>query len=312
MTHTTPSIVANTQILQHLYNNSDVWMAVDEYCRELEESGSEWDKIHCQKLKEYKKMATCPIFRADFDTMSNELYEFLDTHLPRILFKFISRKKSLTRTDDKLISLILENLDLPEEKRIENPLNRVGDFYAARIIITNTDIIEATNQLYLVGNLVAEFFEGNPNFELCIAKPVKDTLNFDQKKFPGIYVPLKSKLLKKYRKYFKDYVIHPKENGYQSLHITVKDKYSGFMFEIQIRTQHMHVHAELNDLANHSIFRDKQNYTLMKHGMLDEIDFNRIHINGFLSTGNSEIPYDDQMCILDSLVMLQRTKSIEH
>jgi len=48
----------------------------------------------------------------------------------------------------------------------------------------------------------------------------------------------------------KDYIENPKENGYQSIHLTVKDTHLDVIFEYQIRTEKMHQYAEFGVAAH--------------------------------------------------------------
>jgi hypothetical protein len=59
---------------------------------------------------------------------------------------------------------------------------------------------------------------------------------------------------------FKDYIAHPKANGYQSLHTSVRDG-EGFVFEVQVRTVDMHRAAE-GGSASHWRYRSHKSVRL--------------------------------------------------
>ncbi|XVN42445.1 MAG: bifunctional (p)ppGpp synthetase/guanosine-3',5'-bis(diphosphate) 3'-pyrophosphohydrolase [Candidatus Rickettsia vulgarisii] len=56
---------------------------------------------------------------------------------------------------------------------------------------------------------------------------------------------------------FKDFIISPKNNGYQSIHTIISNVLEGRSIEVQIRTNHMHKVAEFGG-ASHNEYKQKQ------------------------------------------------------
>lgn len=69
---------------------------------------------------------------------------------------------------------------------------------------------------------------------------------------------------------FKDYICHPKENHYQSLHTTIITKPYNRKIEIQIRSKEMHDIAEVGD-ANHNNYKQNKE-RLLENYFPDELD----------------------------------------
>ena len=81
----------------------------------------------------------------------------------------------------------------------------------------------------------------------------------------SMYVPLPGRV--------KDYIANPKENGYQSLHTTVKrpggKTFGETTFEVQIRTYSMHIEAEYG-IAAHWHYKESGNSKAFKTDIYDE------------------------------------------
>ena len=71
------------------------------------------------------------------------------------------------------------------------------------------------------------------------------------------------------RPYYRDYVAHPKESGYRSLHIAFFDEAASSYIEVQLRTHEMDNFAEIGT-ANHSQYEKEQNIIRRRRGAVPE------------------------------------------
>jgi GTP diphosphokinase / guanosine-3',5'-bis(diphosphate) 3'-diphosphatase len=69
----------------------------------------------------------------------------------------------------------------------------------------------------------------------------------------------------------KDYIKLPKQNGYQSIHTTVRDPVTGFVFEFQIRTEEMNTFAEYG-IAAHWAYKNKGKDDFLNMANFDWLD----------------------------------------
>jgi len=158
----------------------------------------------------------------------------------------------------------------------ENPFNRIRDFFAFRIILEDNGNGDYIEELYLMANLMIEFFNHN-TFEVVKSYPLIQTGNLEADS-PLIHLPAKSGLNPAYQSLVKDYVICPKKDGYQSIHFVVYDPYTERFFEVQIRTRSMDIIADT--LANHDIYKENK-YGQWQKEVHDNIDYSQIHVKGF-------------------------------
>jgi len=88
----------------------------------------------------------------------------------------------------------------------------------------------------------------------------------------------------------KDYIAKPKDNGYQSIHTTVRDKDTGTVFEVQIRTKEMHEYCEYG-VASHWSYKQKSD--IDTHSFIDTDKFK--WIQDLVNLGKEPLSEDEYL-----------------
>ena len=167
-------------------------------------------------------------------------------------------------------------------------LSKINDILGFRIILKTAypDDMTSIQHCYDVLNETIMFFSLQRQYMLIDAEPRSGTeISSEMVEKYGLTTPKYSMVLNGFENNVKDYVLHPKDNGYQSLHLYISNPL-GLVFEIQIRTTYMDIIAE-HGSGKH------ENYKLIKYqgSSLGNIDFSRINMPGFRALPNGEI-YD--------------------
>ena len=270
-----------------LYKGHSVPEILSIYEEVLKKTGNLIDMQHATFISQYKNVVMDKKFLATLRRHFNNIYKLIDKEFPETRFHLEGRRKSLLSTEKKIIKCLEQN----------KSLDTLRDLIAFRLIIFDDESQkDAVNKCYEIMQRIIEYGIEN-GFMLCEANPVEETKNFDNSKH-NLYIPETSGIPKEFQVGVKDYILKPKENGYQSLHAVFRLA-SGHCFEVQIRTFSMHTHAESGD-ANH------ENYKQNEYKRL-EIDKTKIHIPGYTITEDG-IVYD-MVGIEKALLVLQRQKT---
>lgn len=152
------------------------------------------------------------------------------------------------------------------------------DLFAFRIISLENNSILAINHLYKMAEQVIDFFTNEGLIVCDLTTPIED---FNASDFPNIIVPRKSMLKDEYKKYVKDYIYHPKANGYQSLHLLFQTP-NGVFFEIQLRTLAQHVWDEEEAGSWKQYKKNKYKYA-------PKFNPKKIMIPGFVTSSNGTV-----------------------
>lgn len=159
-------------------------------------------------------------------------------------------------------------------KNSKNPFDVIRDFFAFRIIIPDSGNGDMINECYQFLNTIIDYVTNETSFE--VVKPTKlATVEKLKVSSPLIHIPEKTGLAEENIPYVKDYILHPKSDGYQSLHICLFDPYTSQFFELQVRTKSMDIISET--LARHDEYKEKK-YGHKQKEVEEKVDFSRIKL----------------------------------
>ena len=282
-------MINKNAIVPFLYESSTIPEALKKYEVSLRKSKDIEDILHANKIDEYRNIIVDKKFLSTIRKIFNKTYSMIEKEYPDLKFYLEGRRKSAISTEKKNILYLNKNKSLDEFR----------DLLAFRIILFGDDSsIESIENCYALMKRLIDFMilQG---FTPCEATEVFDTEGFSNEGL-NILVPDHSFLDKNYQHLVKDYVIHPKLNGYQSLHVAFRDS-SGKCFEVQIRTLSMHMLAESSNAAGHDFYK--------QHRYSDSniaFDRTKIHMDGYGTMNNQLF---DFIGLENGLSILQRQKT---
>ena len=195
----------------------------------------------------------------------------------------VSRGISINTTKrQKSYFSIMNKLNLFINKK--KPLSSLSDVLGYRIIINGPkkDNKASIAACYSVLNALIWFFSVETEKPSCsflaAEKRNGEELSPDLAKEMGICIPARANIMEYFANNVKDYIRHPKINGYQALHLFVELEYRQ-VIEVQIRTSAMNSYAERGDSpASHIVHKhERYDNPLLK---AEDVDFSRLHIKG--------------------------------
>lgn len=242
------------------------------YESDLRKSEDFKDIAHAGALKTFKDLMADRKFLTVLRRTYDNLYQILEREVPHLLFSIEGRRKSLISAEEKLCKLLSEN----------QSLDLFRDAFAFRIVIFGAEenSMGLIEDCYELINKIIQFFVGN-GCTLCEEDPVVGTMDPNSEISKEIIIPKASLISKAYLYGVKDYILHPKVNGYQSLHCVFRAP-SGYCFEVQVRTLGMHVYA-VDGNAEHTAYKNK------KYVHRITFDRNNVHIPGYNISSNGTI-----------------------
>lgn len=186
-------------------------------------------------LLKYNQILSDPELQKKFVEEVENLKKLLKQKFPWIHFCIQGRLKSFISYENK----VTKHLD-------DGKSTELWDIFAFRIVIrgkkklSEKKLVEAC---YSIANTMIAYYISLGHYFPCTAEKVRDTIQLSSELLGKIYIPRSSGILPEFTFAVKDYIITPKENGYQSLHLIFRNSLNGITFEVQIRTDQMNKNA---------------------------------------------------------------------
>ncbi|MDO4622543.1 MAG: guanosine polyphosphate pyrophosphohydrolase [Eubacteriales bacterium] len=296
----------------YLYQGDTVLKILNNYEKALRSMDSKdamvkrIDGFHAEYLKGIIDILEHNDFLTSQSQRIREFYLYMVKQYPYLSFTFKGRIKSLIRAEEKFNRHLIELTDdvLAENQEVQNLpslLSRekildIRDIIAYRIIISvpkchvqkgKTAQEMEREALYDIANVLPAFMSDN-DFVPEISEYAKE--------YPSNHI------CDRWRSYYKDFVEHIRETGYQSLHIVFCDKVAKCRFEMQLRTKEMDDYAEIGT-ANHTSYEERQKKSknlrpesdkmlpfyeeaYERLALLQELDLSKVDVNMFAAKDN--------------------------
>lgn len=237
------------------------------YIEELRKTNNLFNSMYANKLEEGAEMlkpSKLKELEREFSAFKDYMRKWTSINNVPVTIKY--RQKDFIRYNDKIRSCLVKT---------GVTIDRVLDLLGFRIVLSTPliDSIETVELTYKVLQEVINFFVLEKHAIPVESTPPTDT-EFNPNDYPEIVLPKKQILPENFEKFIKDYVMFPKDKGYQSLHIVLR-KPNGLTFEVQIRTFAMDLHAELGK-ASHLFYQEER-----KEPSDIQLDYSKIDIPGF-------------------------------
>lgn len=264
------------QLTDYLYSGDTVLRILQRYSNDLRENanetGNELDSTHADFLDQVGQMLEHNEFLTSQSRRFVEFYRYLGEHYPYLAFTLHGRIKSLIRTEEKFNGYIVQDIynsyirngTYPSSEELQNCVRRFRDLIAYRIVISipACHLKEGENREKAEEKILYEIANTLPNF--------MKQYSFVPQPQPKAEQQQASPMMDEHvRRYFKDYIVTPKDSGYRSLHIVFYDEIARSYTEVQLRTKQMDDYAEIG-LANHAVYEKQQEYERSRRSAIPE------------------------------------------
>lgn len=251
-----------------LYNEdtTEIVTLLKLYERLLQDENTDFGILHSNRIRQYREEITDIEYMSELREHFKELFCLISKMYSNLKFILDGRIKSVVSMDRKIVKKLNDN----------ESLDKIRDTVAFRtLIFGNLPEYELIDNCYNIMNDIIHHNIRN-GYLPCDPGEMNGTMKKKSAIREKLLIPKESKIDARFRYCVKDYIMNPKENGYQSLHCSFYKPRGGQSFEVQVRTLTMHDLAESGD-ASHSDYK-KKNYAEYP------IDPDKVFIQGYSNT----------------------------